>query len=342
MRQISDSSAVRQQGRRSVWAVRVLLAIVGFLVGAGHAQAEPELSLSWSTREPLSACPDLTWAMARVARELGRTPSAEVQQGVRAIVTIEKRAASFRLSVATEIADAHGERVIEGENCRELSEAAILIVALGVSEADEARARDAEKAASPKVVESAPAAKDEAHARPKPAAQRLGFLLRPELVVELGLLRAQPTLGPGLALGLEWGVFRVEAAGTWLVFGTLRKDGQEIGLRLGAARRGARREHRDRWGQSHVLGRQHPDRPPARGSRGAPFAPAGCGPRGKLGAPSPAAPGSGRQSAAVPRFASRATAYTFGPSGFLLAERRAILGAQKYPSGALGRPGSER
>jgi hypothetical protein len=235
MRQISNSVGVRDQAMLA--RALVLLAAIGPLLCADRALAEPELSLTWSAGEPLSTCPDHAWAMTRIASEIGRAPSAQVPEGVHAIVTIEKRAAGFRLSLRSDVGSAHGQREIEGDNCSELSEAAILIIALSVAEAGEARQRESTSPpTSPKEGSENKAPESESvQTGRRTAATRLGVLLRPELVVELGLLQS-PTLGPGLAFGLEWGRFRVELAGTWPLSGEMETAGEQIALRLGAAR----------------------------------------------------------------------------------------------------------
>jgi hypothetical protein len=48
-------------------------------------------------------------------------------------------------------------------------------------------------------------------------------------------LKRRPTLGPELALGVEWGHYRAELGGTWLIGETSAK-GREIALRLAVAR----------------------------------------------------------------------------------------------------------
>jgi hypothetical protein len=238
MRQISTSLAVRYRGLGFASAKLALLAAISLLLSAGRARAEPELSLSWPTQESLPGCPDLAWAMTRIESEIGRAPRADVHDGVHAIVTVEKRASGFLLSLRTEVGGAQGERVIEGDNCVELSEAAILIVALSVSEADQARAREQNGGSNARDPSERTGAKPDASTASGSAARgaRITFLLRPELVVELGLLGKHPTLGPGLALGLAWGRYRVEAAGTWLLYGQREVDTEEIAVTLGAAR----------------------------------------------------------------------------------------------------------
>jgi hypothetical protein len=237
MRQISNSLAVRYRGLGFASAKLALLAAISWLLSADHARAEAELSLSWSTQEPLPTCPDLAWAMARVESEIGRAPRADVRDGVHAIVTVEKRAAGFLLSLRTTVGGAQGERVIEGDDCGELSEAAILIVALSVSEADEARVREQTRGPSANVpAERAGAMPVTSTAGGSADAAKLRFVLRPELVFELGLLKNRPMLGPGLALGVSWGRYRIETAGTWLLYGQPQLDSEEIALTLGAAR----------------------------------------------------------------------------------------------------------
>jgi hypothetical protein len=237
MRRISTSLAVRHPGLRRAWPTISLLCAISLLFARERAAAEPELSLSWSTKEPLSSCPDRAWAMARIESEIKRAPSADVSEGVQAIVEIEKRGSGYLLSLHSAVGGVQGARSIEGVDCRELAEAAILIVALSVSEADDARAHKSSDAGA--ASERAPQQRGEAAHAPEPALRatqpRLGLFLRPEFVLELGLLKQRPTYGPELALGLEWGHYRVELAGLWLI-GEAAAKGREIALRLAAAR----------------------------------------------------------------------------------------------------------
>jgi hypothetical protein len=242
MRQISNSSAMRRLSRvllarehRSPWLELTLIATIAMFLREGSALAEPELALTWSLKEPLAACPDPAWAMTRVASQVGHAPTADVSEGVHAIVEIEKRDAGFLLSLRTRVGSSHGKREIAGGNCLELSEAAILIIALSVAEASEVRAR--EQTTPPARSPSLETAQEPRSVRAggNDKAGRLGLLVRPELVVELGLL-STPTLGPGLAFGLAWGRYRAELSGTWLAYGEMDTSGQQIALRLGAAR----------------------------------------------------------------------------------------------------------
>src|SRR5437870_3902379 len=108
MRQISNSLAVRysllrprghahfqlsrslRRRRGSTWVRTALLATIGAFLCSGRARAEPELSLSWSTKELLPSCPDRAWAMTRIESEIRRAPAADVTEGVHAIVEIAK------------------------------------------------------------------------------------------------------------------------------------------------------------------------------------------------------------------------------------------------------------
>jgi hypothetical protein len=238
MRRISDSLAVRHPGRSRAWFPISLLCAISLFFALSldprRAAADPELSLSWSTKEPLPACPDRAWAMTRIESAIKRAPTADVSAGVHAIVAIEKRGSGYLLSLHSTVGTERGERTIEGADCHELGEAAILIIALSVSEADDARARNAEAAASVKrEKERAAGARSPEPQRPAQAAP-VGFFVRPEFVLELGLLKRRPTLGPELALGVEWGHYRIELAGSWLAGETSAK-GREIALRLAAA-----------------------------------------------------------------------------------------------------------
>jgi hypothetical protein len=134
--------------------------------------------------------------MTRIESEIKRAPAADVTEGVRAIVEIEKSDSGFRISLRTQVGSARGERTIEGASCRELSEAAILIVALSVAEAGDERARAGRK--DPGVDASSSPTRAAQPGEQASKATQLGFLMRPEIVSDFGLLGSQPMLGPGL------------------------------------------------------------------------------------------------------------------------------------------------
>ncbi len=235
MRQISNSLAVRHSGRARSWCLPALaialLGAISVLLGEERARAEPELDLSWSTKGPFAGCPDRAWAMARIESAIQGAPRANVPVGVKAIVEIEKRGSGFLLSLRTAIGDAHGERTIEGADCSQLAEAAVLVVVLSLEHADQ---ESALRNSAPQTDAGAPTREprtpDAAPPRAQPA--RLGFALRPELVAELGLADyRRPTLGPGLAFGLSWGRYRAELSGLWLL-GEARARELDVALQL--------------------------------------------------------------------------------------------------------------
>ncbi|MEC7524889.1 MAG: hypothetical protein VYE22_33725 [Myxococcota bacterium] len=100
----------------------VAAALIGWLC-ASVAGAQPS-ALRW-TAPP--ECPDEAAVRAEVARVLGgEWPPSEAL----AEATTTRTEHGFRLTLATEIDGAVGERVIEGERCEELAAATALIVAL--------------------------------------------------------------------------------------------------------------------------------------------------------------------------------------------------------------------
>jgi hypothetical protein len=191
-------------------------------------RAEPELSLRWTASS--AACPDLAWAEARIAEQLGRAPRADVARGVHAEVAIEAGPKGFVLRLQTHFQEQVGSRTFEGARCDELSEAATLVISLSVSEASEQIA--AAPPQPPKPAESAPPPAPPPNPR---SAKALGGALRLEAMMQVGLWD-RVVFGPSLALGLTRGLFRVELAGYWYPPLTLEQQGRSIDASLGAAR----------------------------------------------------------------------------------------------------------
>jgi hypothetical protein len=195
------------------------------------AHAEPELTLQWSTPSADASCPDAAWASARISVQLGRTPASDVAHGVSAIVQIASTPRGFTLSLQTTFQGQTGTRTLEGARCAELSEAAILIISLSVSEASE------------QIAAPAPIPQASASARADPAAQQerapssppLEGFVRADALLQVGLW-SRVALGPGLSLGLTRGMFRGEIGGVWFPPLTTQHEGRDIEATLGAAR----------------------------------------------------------------------------------------------------------
>jgi hypothetical protein len=85
------------------------------------------LELTW---EAPQGCPDLGTERAEISRRVGdigrRVPSAPIA----AEGTIQRDPSGYRLLLRTRVGDTRGERVLTGENCRELATAAALVLAL--------------------------------------------------------------------------------------------------------------------------------------------------------------------------------------------------------------------
>lgn len=219
-----------------VCACAILLAITQ-LWPLRSAHAEPLLALRWSTPPGNTDCPDLAWAQTRIETQLGQPIARDVARGVNADVAIVTHEKGFALTLRTTWNGETGARTIEGARCAELSEAAILIVALSVSEAHEqAQAAANVAAASSEPPASTGSAKPpDAPATPaRPSAGLRGFV-RVDALLDVWLW-SRPAFGPGLTLGLEQGMFRAELSGLWFPPLTMHKQGLDIDASLGAAR----------------------------------------------------------------------------------------------------------
>jgi hypothetical protein len=219
-----------------VWRLTFLLAIA-WLWPLQSAHAEPLLVLRWSTPPSDTSCPDLAWARARIETQLGQSITRDVTRGVNADVAIVGSAKGFTLSLRTTWNDEIGARTLEGARCTELSDAAILIVALSVSEAHEQAETEAHLAAQGATTSPTKGSATAPVLPPQrgPSKPVLGAFLRADALIDVGLWD-RPTFGPGLTLGLEQGMFRAELSGLWFPPLTLRAKGREIEATLGAVR----------------------------------------------------------------------------------------------------------
>lgn len=209
---------------KTIEACCLALWVACVLGWSASAHAEPELQLTWTVPEGES-CPDRLWAEQRIREQLGRDPSGEVQQGVLGDVKIARAQPQLALHLTIRDGTQTGERTIEGTDCRELSEAALLIVALSVAEARDRAAPP--PPAKPSVATPAPL--PETKVAVLKAAPAGALALRLDGLIEHGLLAP---LGGGaqLALSYQRDWWAAELAGTWLATGTrrgeLRSDAQ--------------------------------------------------------------------------------------------------------------------
>jgi hypothetical protein len=250
MRDASTKNAARPRGRLAsspcklsgsplgscLWQLAFVLAIAP-LWSLQSAQAEPLLALRWSTPPGDTTCPDLAWAHARVEAQLGQPIARDVARGVNADVAIASSEKGFSLSLRTAWNGETGARTLDGARCTELSDAAILIIALSVSEAHEQAKAEAEVAprpASAASIEQSAQAPSTPRVR-EPRKPGLGAFVRADALMDVGLWD-RPTFGPGLSVGLELGMFRAELQGLWFPPLTLRAKGREIDATLGALR----------------------------------------------------------------------------------------------------------
>lgn len=188
----------------------VLAGLLAVLLTKSTAHAEPELRIDWSTPNDRPDCPDAAWANLRIAEQLGRPPRAEVVEGVEAQAKIESAAEGLRLTLRTDAGSAAGERVIASNDCRVLSDAAVLIITLAVAEV-----RDREQTQVPSV----PAVPGPPPAAPpveKTPTARPRFVVRADAVLDVGFLD-RAGFGPALSFGLAQGIWRAELGGLWLV-----------------------------------------------------------------------------------------------------------------------------
>lgn len=202
-------------------ALAVLLAAHVNLPESAHAA--PELTIDWRAAADSADCPDRSWVDGQIAAQLGRPPRPNVNEGVEAQVDIESVPAGLQLTLRTKSGAAAGERVVVGKDCRELSDAAVLIIALAVTDARE-RESEQQPPPPPPTQPAAPAPRTAAlpsSSEPVPGKPRSRFVVRADALLDVGFLD-RATAGPALAFGLSHGIWRAELAGLWLLPRTLQ------------------------------------------------------------------------------------------------------------------------
>lgn len=207
---------VRRRGATPSPRARVgqLARAVGLALGltpSGEARGESVEVVSLQWKAP-SGCPEEA-AVAALLRE-----SAVDTAPVTAKGAITGGPGSYRLILQIDTKATHGERVLEGRDCKALTESAIVIVRMAMANA-------AREAASTRATESATAPRPQPSTPTPPTPptrsaagaegsteRRVRFAVRPEAALDVGTL---PALAPnfGLAVGVQLLAFRAEAYG---------------------------------------------------------------------------------------------------------------------------------
>lgn len=160
------------------------------------ARAEPRVEVVWSAP---SECPS--------SAELASRTTARVPDGtpVRANGRVTKSGTKYRLELAIEGGSSSGERVLEADSCDALATSAAVVIAMSVAPKQEEPPPEptAAPAAPPSAtVTNPPPDRDVAPARPAPAPRRGTITLRPDVVVDGGLMPSF-AVGGGGAIGLD-------------------------------------------------------------------------------------------------------------------------------------------
>ena len=225
---------------------RVLLAFVALLscAMATRASAHDELELTWPK---IAGCPSQAQTLRRVEEQLGR-PLSDVTDALQATVEIRRSALGYTLSLQTVHRQARGERTFQGARCEEVTDAAVLVLALSLGQAEQVRA-----AAPPQQPEPTPASKPQpkkpsgpaapapaaaAHGPSRPAPRRRSRVtLRAGSTLEGGFL---PGVGIGAEIALSLGIAHShgELAALWLSpkASDRRWDGSAVEVTLWAGR----------------------------------------------------------------------------------------------------------
>jgi hypothetical protein len=196
--------------RVCVWGVAVLLATLVSV--ADRASAEPELALSWTAD---ASCPDIAWARERLRERLGREPAELAHSALRVSAEFRHADAQFVLLLHSEQGDSQGDRRVAGKECRELAEAAVLMLALALDSEAAARSDGTPRMAATDD-ELPPGLRPKEQAKPVREALLDHFwVVRASGIASLG---DQPKWSGGgqIAAGYEWPGLRAELDGFWL------------------------------------------------------------------------------------------------------------------------------
>jgi hypothetical protein len=111
--------------------IGAIACLASALVSIGEATPPPteDLALTLSWQAPVG-CPDLASQRAEIGRRLAGTGSTAKQPIVASGEIRRDASGGYLLSLRTEVGDTTGERVLSGPDCRQLAEAAALILAM--------------------------------------------------------------------------------------------------------------------------------------------------------------------------------------------------------------------
>lgn len=175
------------------------------------AHAEPRVAVVWSAPDE---CPSSAELASRTTARVPETTA------VRANGRVTKSGTKYRLELAIEGGSSKGERVLEADSCDALATSAAVVIAMSVAPQ---RDEPAEPSPQPPAAAAAPAPSpppkptppdhDASPARPSPLPARGTITLRPDVVVDGGLMPSF-AVGGGGAIGLNVGrALHVEAHG---------------------------------------------------------------------------------------------------------------------------------
>jgi len=209
-----------------------------------HAQARAAPQWSWPDEPPTGAdCLTRSRLEQRIEEQLGG-PLSEADFALSFHAQIERTREGFRLVLVTEQHGQRGERTFEGSTCREVSDAAVLLIALSL---DERRAREGESAQAPPPTGTDPSADTPAPSQapapqegmPPHQSPRERWDVRATGLLDVGTL-------PHAAAGFELGVsvssarsrFSLSGLGLPPVSSEPAPDGSRVEVSLWAARLG--------------------------------------------------------------------------------------------------------
>ncbi|MBN2577239.1 MAG: hypothetical protein JXP73_21940 [Deltaproteobacteria bacterium] len=175
--------------------IGALASLAATLIAFGEVEAPrtdgPALELAWDAP---AGCPDLASVRAEIHRRIGdvETPTASEPIAARGEILVDA-SGNYILSLQTRVGDITGERVLAGQDCHQLADAAALVLALLVNP-------KASAAPAPPGPPPLPPPPPSSQDPPGPARQRSGLGAGIAAVLADGVL-------PGLAQGLAARLF---------------------------------------------------------------------------------------------------------------------------------------
>ena len=191
------------------------------------AHALPEIALQWTATDN---CPDRAEIERRLVAQLGRALR-DVDTTMHAEATVLHTDTGYALSLQTMLLDSRGTRSFRAPTCSEVADAAVLVLALSLDEA-EAEREDTRKLAD---TPSPPPREPALAAAPKRA--RSHASLRASALLESGAM-PQIGLGAEASIALNIDRSRLELAGLWIApqFSARAPEGGRVEVGLWAAR----------------------------------------------------------------------------------------------------------